>query len=147
MASTHDPPTCQGQLDLRSWGWAQVMPETLSLELSPGQELDTHRSGQKLSSGQMKGPWRTWWEGCPSPTPGPCPLIRSTALMAITTTKGMTGRNVTEAQESLSVQCVAWLRSSPGNPRPGCFLGPRRDPRPAPPHIPAHVQLQAPSAT
>lgn len=70
--------------------------------------------------GQMKGAWQ---EGCPSPTLVPCPLIRSTARMAITMVKGRMGRtSVREVQESLSIQCVLWLRSSPGDPRPGCSL-------------------------
>lgn len=46
--------------------------------------------------------------------------------MAITTTKGMVGRSKVQ-QESLSTQCVLWLRSSPGEPRPGCSLGPGGD--------------------
>lgn len=48
------------------------------------------------------------------------------ALMAITTTKGMVGRSKVQ-QENLSTQCVLRLGSSPGEPRPGCSLGPGGD--------------------
>lgn len=39
--------------------------------------------------GQTNGAWQ---EGCPSPTPVPCPLSRSTVLMAVTMVKGRMGR-------------------------------------------------------
>lgn len=40
-------------------------------------------------------------------------LIRSTALVAIPMAKRRRGRNVSGVQESVFVQCVLWLRSSP----------------------------------
>lgn len=52
--------------------------------------------------------------------------------MVITTAKGTKGRNVSKVQESLSIQCVLWLGSSPGGPRPGCSLGPGSDPNLSP---------------
>lgn len=136
MASAYDPYTCPGQVDLWRWGWVQVMPETLSLELSPGRSLTPQRRPDAEQRSD-KGTLGAWQWGCLSPTPVPCPLIRSAVLMAITMAKGRMGRNVSEVQESLSIQCVLWLRSSPGEPRPSCSLCPGQDPSLSPPLYPS----------
>lgn len=60
--------------------------------------------------------------GMPQPHPGTLSLEQKHSTDGSHHGEGEDGQDVREVPESLSIQCILWLRSSPGDPGPGCSL-------------------------